>query len=376
MKFAYIVMAENGIPEELSRQIEATGGDVHLLTWRTPVDGAIFFPHSTWTQGRNRLFQAVKDLDYDYFVFMDEDIVLSSDREGVPLAVFEELLEKYRPIVGMPTFPQWEELERHRREGEVSTHYSFDACCVAIRRDALGTLLPYDSSDDAKSWHLSQLYFVHVARVCYPSQMAYFNDLVAMNPVSRMYPRVVSLDKENEVFRATIKEPYQDRFRRAQNYEDTGEYLCGDEGAVCLADYFDMESEYWRACQSVRWSVERGDTDTFNPESVKWDVFHQENGSAATIRELGALPPTPEKWCEDWTYYHVLGDDYHHGRNGKEQDHKKAAEAWLEGAKKGNLQCMKNIAWAYGAGVGVEKNDDAAQEWSQRAAAKEAHDAV
>ena len=49
-----------------------------------------------------------------------------------------------------------------------------------------------------------------------------------------------------------------------------------------------------------------------------------------------------------------LGDDHHKGRNGKDKDDVKAAEAWLKGAEEGCEQCMKKISWAYENGVGVD----------------------
>ena len=345
MRFAYMIMAEDEISDELAEQLKRPNVDVFLLTWRTPVDGAIFFPKSTWTEGRNRLFQEVKDLDYDYYVFMDEDVAFSK-----PLEVFEGLLEKYRPVVGVPLYPAWPDLYENISEGEVSTQYTFDAICTAIRKDALQTLLPYNPVGDAQSWHLSQLYFIHLSRVCYPYQVAHFNDVSVENLLMREYPRKPTLVDESDAFGKTIKEGYRERFRECWDFAPTGEFLADGQSA-CLDDCFDMDSEYWQSYSAIRESL----NDSFNPESVRWEAFHKTNGSAATIHELGGLPEKKELYVEPFRY-HQLGDDYYHGRNGKDKDDVKAVECWLKGAKLGNLQCMENIAWAYENGIGADKD--------------------
>jgi hypothetical protein len=50
------------------------GHDLFFITFKTPNPNAIgFFPKSTWSDGRNALWEKVKD-KYDYYVFLDDDI--------------------------------------------------------------------------------------------------------------------------------------------------------------------------------------------------------------------------------------------------------------------------------------------------------------
>jgi len=65
--------------------------------------------------------------------------------------------------------------------------------------------------------------------------------------------------------------------------------------------------------------------------------------------------------------FHIAGDDYYHGRNGKEQDEEKAVECWLKGAELGNVQCMKNLSWAYLHGIGVTANALQSGSWKSKA---------
>ena len=317
------------------------------------------------------MFQEVKDLDYDYFIFMDEDVVIESGKSGVPLEVFEGMLDKHRPVVGVPSYRQWEQLAKHRSEVEVSTHHSFDACCTAIRRDVLKTLLPYNSCDDDKSWWSSQSYFIHLSRMCYPSQIAHFNDVSATNVESREYPKEddqiayfgwepTVMSGNNRAFLKTIREGHEGRFMEWPTFESMGSLAEERNDEICLGDYFDMESDYWVAYQKLRASVLGGSTDLFNAESVEWERFHSANGSEATIDARGL----EEKRGSD-NYYHWMGDIYYHGRRHIEKNEKKAFELWLRGAENGNEQCMKNVAWAYSAGIGCEVDESKSLQWSK-----------
>jgi hypothetical protein len=47
-------------------------------------------------------------------------------------------------------------------------------------------------------------------------------------------------------------------------------------------------------------------------------------------------------------------------------DQKKAFQLWMEGALFCNRECMRNVAYAYEIGIGVEKNSERAKWWKER----------
>ena len=63
---------------------------------------------------------------------------------------------------------------------------------------------------------------------------------------------------------------------------------------------------------------------------------------------------------------HVVGDSYYHGSGIFTKDDKKAFDYWLKGAESGDLQCMKNVAWAYSDGIGCEANKGKEKFWSAK----------
>jgi hypothetical protein len=236
VKFVYLIQSEGDISDEMKSL-----NDVFLLSWKTPINDAIFYPNSTWTEGRNKLYEEVKNLDYDYFIFIDDDIIVSDFKK------FEVLLEKYKPVIGLPLFTNWVRFN-NKSEGDISTMYSFDACCNAIRKDAFDVLLPYDDREDSESWFYSQLYFVHKARIIYPAQIAHFNDVHMKNPIHRNYPNQRNFKDKDKIFKSTIKDKYLHRYRKAHSWDAMG-YSITDNVNTNLSEYFNMESPYWNGFQ-------------------------------------------------------------------------------------------------------------------------------
>jgi len=76
--------------------------DAIFLTYDRKIDGAIYYPDSTWAEGRNRLLEsAVESASvYQYYIFLDDDT--SFVKGGFEL--FEEKLLQYMPAIAMPVF--------------------------------------------------------------------------------------------------------------------------------------------------------------------------------------------------------------------------------------------------------------------------------
>ncbi len=74
----YLIQASAGLPKIY--ECLKTRSYLLLSYKEDTSDTTIYAPNTTWTGGRNRLYQYVKDnnLLYDYYVFMDEDVVLKN----------------------------------------------------------------------------------------------------------------------------------------------------------------------------------------------------------------------------------------------------------------------------------------------------------
>lgn len=193
-RFLYLIQGKGKLGINL-QGIESEDSDYISLTWKKPVKGSIYYPYSTWTNGRNRLFIEAINKDYLYYIFLDEDIILmnanKSNNEN-PWRIFEKQLLEYEPAVGFPHI-NWFQPKEYKIKGKVECVYSFDACINAIHKEALNVLLPYFNNDDKLSWWNSQDYFHHISSILYKNHIIKFNELLVDNPNHSVYPQDFSL---------------------------------------------------------------------------------------------------------------------------------------------------------------------------------------
>ena len=171
------------------------------------------FEQTTWTQGRNRLFELSKQIPYPkllYYIFLDDDVSLVYNRlspavlRGRPPArVFEEWLLKQQPAIGMTEYdPTRTSLEKRWRNfcrprganPPLDTQHAvyFDACLNAIHRNASDYLLPYDETFDKDSWWISQFYLLIAAQIQFRGQVIRNRYITMSNPRHRPYPRRIN----------------------------------------------------------------------------------------------------------------------------------------------------------------------------------------
>lgn len=181
---------------------------------RTP-QTAVYAPGSTWTSGRNKLVEYVKtrELIYDWYVFLDEDIVFyeMTQKDGFEMLLsvlascdypivtarkerFNQRhttdgMEKNRELAGIippavavraPENLQW----------EFQTVSWFDPMFNAFSRDAFfdENLLPYSERFDADAWGLSGVITMLRANHLYRNRIMQCNGIWAKSTQSSTYP--------------------------------------------------------------------------------------------------------------------------------------------------------------------------------------------
>jgi len=106
-EIVYLIQAPDYIPDHV-QMIEDIGREVYILSWKKPVKhkNNIFFPDSTWTEGRNKLAEIVPK-KYLYYVFLDDDVDLNiqiknypEDANKNPWKIFENFLLEHKPAIG------------------------------------------------------------------------------------------------------------------------------------------------------------------------------------------------------------------------------------------------------------------------------------
>jgi hypothetical protein len=129
--------------------------DVFFLSFSQPGSGDLFFPNSTWQQGRNALLRLALAKEvlpgYKYFVFMDEDTQLKlvndsstfwrPDMSADPWGRLEDFLIKFSPMIGFGIYVLGEgwgqPVEKHTSTSHTSIYTlttTHDLCLGAYHR--------------------------------------------------------------------------------------------------------------------------------------------------------------------------------------------------------------------------------------------------
>eukprot|EP00668_Euglena_longa_P033035 GGOE01042537.1.p1 GENE.GGOE01042537.1~~GGOE01042537.1.p1 ORF type:complete len:754 (+),score=168.46 GGOE01042537.1:56-2317(+) len=253
-RFLYLVQGK----EFLEKARYSDDSDTLCLTFGKKVEFCEYLPSSTWTEGRNHLWKTAVRLKhkYEYYIFMDHDITLSSN------AVFESLLLRWRPAIGVPAgamqlpnnFPQ-------RTRGALRIT-AFHASLNAFHRDVFfhSVLLPYYDGMDSFSWWTSQLYLTYLSRIFYSNEVYGFPNVNANNWQRGQYPDRWDLSRMNApFFRECITDPsIQRNFsqRVAPHAEPVAEPL--PEGRshampeTLLVEHLSRNTVYWKRVRQMR----------------------------------------------------------------------------------------------------------------------------
>ncbi len=215
--FLYLVQSAGKLPE-LYNDLQSERSDVLSLTWKEKVEGAIYFPKSSWTEGRNRLYEeSVKNPSYLYYIFLDDDVEFSkgSWRD------FEDELLKYNPAIAVPYLAEYgsgDAFNDLRLDSQ--TCYYFDAMYNAFHRDVVmdGLILPYYGNFDQKSWWYSQWIVIHLANLFFPNHILQINTVWINNLKHEDYPKNNDFKPISKWFNKEVLTPrtsiFQNLFKR------------------------------------------------------------------------------------------------------------------------------------------------------------------
>lgn len=181
MNCIYLIQSDT---PEISYEIPE-GRDYLFLQWQKefePVENSFHFPDSTWAEGRNELLRRAKEQgEYDYFIFLDDDLKLYFSLE-----TFEKLLSANQsPRVAPFVHHQW-----YRNPEGLSQEVKYiDHCFMAVRKDSLEPALPYDLEMDKTNWWLTCERTCETFWKYHPGGTIRFNQLIMMNQKHRDYPK-------------------------------------------------------------------------------------------------------------------------------------------------------------------------------------------
>jgi hypothetical protein len=154
---------------------------------------SIYLPNSSWNTGRNKLYEVASQKDYDYYVFLDDDVVCEVyGKNWHPFRYLEAMINFYNPAAMVGNF-DWHFGHVKRFDNEIQTIYQTDACCYAMHKDVAKKVLPYNTKWDKVSWWRSQYYLNQLMHANFPSGTIQANHLVVKNLMHDDYPRCANI---------------------------------------------------------------------------------------------------------------------------------------------------------------------------------------
>ena len=232
IKFLYLVQTESCLPGHL-RSVDALGNasfcqcDILVLSYKQPCNDTLSLPHveyifnssTTWTTGRNLLFEIAMQRrgTYLYYIFIDDDIVLvaKQNKNINPWRKFEDSLERIEPAVGVLAWDHmtkrghkwvhktncrlclyglYQARQKKRCSLNETTEFipvvAFDPAFNAFHHQSVQYILPYSNRYDTSNWWYSQVYFNIKCEIMFQGQVVVHTIVSAVNTKHRPYPRV------------------------------------------------------------------------------------------------------------------------------------------------------------------------------------------
>lgn len=212
-KFLYLVQTEACLPPLLKNEDAFGDGSLNFevlaLSFKQPCNDTsfshveyIFDNSSTWTTGRNLLFDTamLRDKQYLYYIFLDDDSNATDKRTGeVAWRAIEVFLQTHEPAVlaldsGNQAFPN-KVSKLHKLRGcpiaklESVPGLWYDAQVNAFHYKAVKHLLPYVSDYDNENWWASQLGLIVRTEILFRGQFVLHRYIATHNLQHRPYPK-------------------------------------------------------------------------------------------------------------------------------------------------------------------------------------------
>lgn len=184
--FIYLVQGKAELMKNYMHLSDNQNADIIFLTYDQPIEESIFFPNSTWAQGRNKLLEMALDKsNYLYYIFCDDDIKFL--KGGWDL--FEQQLLTYKPAIAVPINPKT--IQTPIKGLKYQSFLTNDEQLIAFHQDVVKDfiLLPYnDQFDNIYWWAACQIQEVLIQNFYY-SDAIQFNNIHISNDAGENYVR-------------------------------------------------------------------------------------------------------------------------------------------------------------------------------------------
>ena len=277
--FLYLVNTEQCLPDHLksSKTIgSATACDceVLVLSYKLKCNDTslhhveyLFDPSSTWSTGRNLLYETAnaRDKRFLYYIFMDDDIELEAKDKMVianPWRVFEQSLLLYQPAIAAPTWSSFANNDscpdvrvwclsgiywsRKMLGCELNTSDStdfipvafWDAAFNAFHHTSVGHILPYATVYDDISWWFAQWKVIIQSEVLLRGSVVTHTSVTCVNTKHRDYPRALASNSDIRSLMEVVRKELPERFKHSsvlQEWKESGVSHRDISSTLCIS---------------------------------------------------------------------------------------------------------------------------------------------
>ena len=268
-RLVYLVQTESCLPKYLASP-EVIGNssncncDVLVLNYKERCNDTslthveyIFNASTTWTTGRNLLYELAmkRDEKYHYYIFMDDDIELitninvtkDKNKTQNPWRAFESSLKSVEPAVGVvDVLGNLKNLYRYRKAikcnngiHEYLPTVYFDPAFSAFHYKAVQHLLPYSTKFDHITWWYSHFDIDIKCELMFRGQVVLHTYIIAKNIKHRPYKRK-GIDNNllyqivNDVIKTLPKQYQNTTLQLIQEWKKYGRQHERNSSTLCL----------------------------------------------------------------------------------------------------------------------------------------------
>jgi len=212
----------------------------------------IYFPNSTWTQGRNKLYEVAlsHNRQYEFYWFYDDDVTISANDFDRIRTTLDSI--KVKPALAVIPLNR-RDLASQSINVQESCGHDFDAIANGFHWTSAPILLPYSTVFDNRSWWLSQAVIITLTLNLYPHSVLTIPGVRTKNKLHRPYKRGL-LVTHQELINASLaiieKKGIQCGISMPHSFMSlhgrTSEYLLCPRRSCYFCNFFDNYSDVCR----------------------------------------------------------------------------------------------------------------------------------
>jgi len=156
---------------------------------------------------------------YDYYIFMDNDVVFENITQEEGFKKFEEELALKKPLIATPQMLNYHQycsktLDIVTLNPELCDLSSleesviwYDALMNAFSKEVFfgNSIFPYDTTYDSSAWLYSQLILIIKSYYYYNKKVLLFKDIIVKSTANSDYPRAFSIELSKKIYDNVMK---------------------------------------------------------------------------------------------------------------------------------------------------------------------------